>query len=492
MRIRWIAAAALIMLLTSMSPARADFAALRELALAAPLPPMLRLTWNRERYVDDMDASGQLDRLGITREQAGELWDILATRVGVVPRTRLERGESKAAPVGPIRYAAEFEPQTELWMRWPVGQGGILPTYDGMIGALGDEMTLRVIVSGASQENTARTHLANEGIDDANVVFSYWPSDTIWTRDYGPVFVGLGDATPPTEAIIDMSYSRPWRTNDDQIPDQAGALTGATVYETDFVEDGGNLLTDGQGTCFATSYMFDNNPGWTQGEIEQWFADYLGCEQLIMPEPLVSEGTGHIDMFIKVIGPHTVMVGEAEAGDINKDRLDDAADLIAGSNALDGIPYDVVRIPQVTDTTFPLYPTFYTYTNGMLAGETAMVPLYNRAQDDDALAVYEAAFPDREVVQVDAEEVIQSGGALHCITMERQDYTAPTDDDTDDDADDDDASDDDADDDTDDDTSDDDFGDDDVSDDDLTDDDSSDDDVATDSSDDDDDDGCGC
>ncbi|MCL4236482.1 MAG: agmatine deiminase family protein, partial [Deltaproteobacteria bacterium] len=457
MRIRWIAAALMLLTVYPAFSAHADFADLRELALTAPLPPHLRLTWNRERYVRDMDASGELGRLGITREQAGELWDILAARVDVVPPFKLHRSGGKDAPVGPIRYAAEFEPQTELWMRWPVGQGGILPTYDGMIGAVGDELTLRVIVSGASQENTARTHLANESIDDANVTFSYWPTDTIWTRDYGPIFVGLGESAPQTEAIIDMSYSRPWRTNDDQIPDAAGVLTGATVYETDFVEDGGNLLTDGQGTCFATSYMFDNNPGWTQGEMEQWFADYLGCDQLIMPEPLVSEGTGHIDMFIKVIGPHTVMVGEAEAGDINKDRLDDAADLIGGATALDGIPYDVVRIPQVTDTTFPLYPTFYTYTNGLLAGETAMVPLYNRPEDDDALAVYEAAFPDRDVVQVDSETVIESGGALHCITMERQDYTIESDDD-------DDAADDDADDDV----SDDDASDDDASDDDAT------------------------
>ncbi|MCC6158049.1 MAG: agmatine deiminase family protein [Deltaproteobacteria bacterium] len=491
MRIRWIAAALMLMIVSPAFSAHADFAELRALALTAHLPQMLRLTWNKDRYVDDMDQSGQLARLGITREQAGELWDILAARVGVVPPFKLRRSGGKAAPVGPIRYAAEFEPQTELWMRWPVGQGGILPTYDGMIGAVGDEMTVRVIVACASQENTARTHLANEGIDDANVVFSYWPTDTIWTRDYGPVFVGLGETAPQTEAIIDMSYSRPWRTNDDQIPDAAGVLTGASVYETDFVEDGGNLLTDGQGTCFATSYMFDNNPGWTLDEMEQWFADYLGCAQLIMPEPLVSEGTGHIDMFIKVIGPHTVMVGEAEAGDINQQRLDDAADLIAGATALDGTPFEVVRIPQVTDTTFPLYPTFYTYTNGLLAGETAMVPLYNRAEDDDALAVYETAFPDRDAVQVDAEEVIQSGGALHCVTMERQDYTVESDDD--DDADDD-AADDDADDDmSDDDSGDDDTGDDDLSDDDADDDgdDSGDDDVAADSGDDDDD-GCGC
>ena len=100
--------------------------------------------------------------------------------------------------------------------------------------------------------------------------------------------------------------------------------------------------------------------------------------------------------------------------------------------------------------------------------------------DVDAQTIYETLFPEREVVMIDADKIIESGGGLHCITMERPDYGFPTDDDTvDDDT-------------TDDDTVDDDTIDDDAVDDDLLDDDVDDDAVDDDSADDDDDDCCGC
>jgi len=39
------------------------------------------------------------------------------------------------------------------------------------------------------------------------------------------------------------------------------------------------------------------------------------------------------------------------------------------------------------------------------------------AENAAALAVYQAAFPDHQVIPVDSSDIIHSAGAIHCIVM---------------------------------------------------------------------------
>ena len=447
----------------------ADFESLLNEVKTAPISPMFNLQPDKNVFINDLEESGRLQELGVTREQAGLLYDILSKRLKVaIPQSPKPFRESKSQPTGPVRYMAEFDPQVGILMRWPIGMPEYLPTYYGMMSAIAESTDTLIIVANAAQEQTVRSQCSGQGISLDRVQFAYWPTDTVWTRDYGPIFIGEGETAPQTEGVVNMAYSRPWRVNDDKIPELVAQALDDPLYDTDLVQDGGNLLTDGHGTCFSTMQIYANNPGWTEEQVAAFYSDYLGCTQLITPQPLLNEGTGHIDMFVKVVKPHTVMVGQYQPGNPNYQRLEDAASLIASSQALDGISYEVVRIPQTSEWILSVLAVFHTYTNGLVAGGKVLVPQYNLAQDTEAKALYETIYPDREVVLVDSQTIIYSGGAIHCITMERQDYSVSTDDDTSDD----DTSDDDA--------NDDDTADDDVIDDDMSDDDSIDDDTASD------------
>jgi agmatine deiminase len=416
----------------------ADFADLLHEAQTGPIPPMRVLPFDRDLFVDELAIAGRLDELGITRAQAGVLYDELAKRMPVTVAPPRRPPPELAPPTGTARYRSEFDPLVGVLMRWPIGEAPFLPTYYGMIDALADSLDMLIIVANDNQENTVRTQLGQQGIPTDRIDFAHWPTDTIWTRDYGPIFIGEGDAAPYGEGVVNMKYSRSWRTNDDRIPVHVADLFDDPLYDAAIVQDGGNLLTDGRGTCFSTVQTRDNNPGWTDEQIEAFYRDFLGCEQLILTPKLLNEGTGHIDMGVKVVGPHTVMVGEYPAGDPNYQTLEDTAALIAGSTALDGEPYEVVRIAQRSSWTLGVLAVFHTYTNGLLTNDYVLVPEYSLAADEAALAVYADLFPEREAVLVNSQNIIYSGGALHCITMERQDYSQDIDDDDDTDDDDDD------------------------------------------------------
>jgi agmatine/peptidylarginine deiminase len=59
-----------------------------------------------------------------------------------------------------------------------------------------------------------------------------------------------------------------------------------------------------------------------------------------------------------------------------------------------------------------------TYTNSLIVNNVVLLPVYNIPEDDEAIAIYESVLPGKEIYPLDARNIIPSGGAWHCVTME--------------------------------------------------------------------------
>jgi hypothetical protein len=63
---------------------------------------------------------------------------------------------------------------------------------------------------------------------------------------------------------------------------------------------------------------------------------------------------------------------------------------------------------------------FRTYTNVIFANGRLIVPTYSTVEPDvqaAALALYRRLLPQWEIIEIDCEEMIPLGGALHCVSM---------------------------------------------------------------------------
>src|SRR5690606_36300008 len=111
----------------------------------------------------------------------------------------------------------------------------------------------------------------------------------------------------------------------------------------------------------------------------------LGAREVCwLPRMTHADGTGHIDMFSKLIGPDAVLVGR-DAGGPHDGMLDDAARRFAALG-LRGERVDMARNPAVTENDAL---DLQTYTNSLFVGRLALVPQYDvPASDQAALAVY--------------------------------------------------------------------------------------------------------
>lgn len=313
-----------------------------------------------------------------------------------------------------FRYPGEFELTNGVLFGWSEYNFGCLMEDQRELirASLGTTAEVTVLIEQSlisSAIRCLRSHgFTEEQIDRIN--FVAMKMDSPWIRDFGPDF--LTDASDGfTRAVVDPTYfgvvprpdnCRPLergallefgRSNADASPTRLANLiaegkaelrgVGAIdAYRMPLVFEGGNIFTDGAGTCFRNrldtnvtnsdinTHLHHGLPwlegGWsyTEEQVDALIADYYRCDRVVALDsirPTSGEAPGgvidHIDMTLTFLSPDTVLVGDysyqapdgsyltrsgtSEADDpFNDDILDGRA------ARLEELGYHVVRIPM--------------------------------------------------------------------------------------------------------------------------------------------------
>lgn len=243
--------------------------------------------------------------------------------------------------------------------------------------------------------------------------------DSIWAVDFGPFFVRNASEQI---AIVDPHYYFE-RINDNAIPDKLGDVLGMTVYHADLAIEGGNLFSDGLGTCYSTTVVHENNPKYTVEQIDDILEAYFGCKKMIWLSPLTGEGTGHIDMFFILASPTDVIVGSftASQDSVNKTVMDDNAALLEGQTNFAGEPLTVHRIPMPNPGQDYYGRVWRSYTNGLRVNNGYLVPVFEQhtAYQLDAMNVLTQVLPGVTLEPIAADDIMPWGGAIHCTTRSK-------------------------------------------------------------------------
>ncbi len=259
-----------------------------------------------------------------------------------------------------------------------------------------------------------------ENISESSVEFLSYENDEIWARDYAPLFFYKDGK----RAIVDNEYYFDLRDNnikrplDNKIPDLIGAGWKETVIDSGIYTEGGNFMTDGEGTCMMTTAVFDKNPGKFDFDITPFFEENLGCEKVYYIDPLPGEATRHIDMFSKIIDRNTILVAEPAAisymNDAQKAFFKTIYDTFANLEKADGTKFEVVKVTSIVSG-----DKIFSHTNSLIVNKTVIVPTYVWGTDDDAIKVYEDNMPGYKVVGIATQNIlVEGGGAIHCTTMQ--------------------------------------------------------------------------
>ncbi|MCD4734475.1 MAG: agmatine deiminase family protein, partial [Bacteroidales bacterium] len=166
---------------------------------------------------------------------------------------------STPPPTAPVRNVAEFQRMQGVLIRYPFGI-----SY-AVIAEMSEDIMVTTIVTNVSQENYVRGLYQGNGVNLSNCNFLHAPTNSYWTRDYGPWFVFDGNDNP---GIVNFPYNRP-RPDDDDIPIEVATFLGIDLYGMDIEHTGGNYMTCGMGVSSSTDLVWDENPGLTHTQIDQ-------------------------------------------------------------------------------------------------------------------------------------------------------------------------------------------------------------------------------
>ena len=298
-------------------------------------------------------------------------------------------------PSGPVRMPAEFEPMQGVLIRSPFGI-----SYQ-IIAEMSEDIEVVTIVSSQSEKNNVLSQYQSNGVNIDNCDFLIAPSDSYWTRDYGPWFIFNGD---DEQGIVDMIYNRP-RPNDDLIPTRYGNWRDIPIYNMPLEHAGGNYMTDGQGIAVSTDLVWSENSGFSHSEIDQIMNDYCGIETYLVVPDALGAYIKHIDCWAKFLSPDTIMIIKSSTSHSRYQDFEEAAEFFENQTSCYGTPFNVVRV--YTHLNEP-------YINSLILNNKVLMPITGSQWDDDAIDSYQSALPGYEVLGFYGSW--QSTDALHCRT----------------------------------------------------------------------------
>lgn len=348
-----------------------------------------------------------------------------------------DRGIATPPPYDNLRSMAEWEEIQALTIAW-TGYPGILK----QIVAAARQETMVLILTEDAQATENYLMSSNIGgpafanLDNVTLVDGNF--DSIWMRDYAanPVYGNEVDDL----VLVDWIYNRVTRPNDNTSPQYFADHLGIELYTIteapeDLVNTGGNWMTDGFGTAFASELILEeNSPGnpynvtvKSEEDIDNIVNDYLGIDRYIKMNTLPYDGIHHIDMHMKLIDEETLLVGEYPDGIADGPQINANIDYVLSNfNSKWGTPYRVVRIPM-PDSPSGLWPSssptsgyYRTYTNAVFVNNTVILPTYREQYDTTAMRIWNEILPGYNIVGIDCDDpdepIISLSGAIHCIT----------------------------------------------------------------------------
>ena len=324
---------------------------------------------------------------------------------------------------------AEWEPHEATWIAWPHNRedwpGRFMPipwVYGEIVRRLSQVERVRILVDDRALAEQARRVLRKVGAQMEALDFYLCPTNRVWTRDYGPIFVKNAQG----ESALTGWRFNAWAKYDDwihdaEVPEYIAQQLKRPLHRTEMVLEGGSIDVNGAGMLLTTeecllSPVQARNPEMKRPEIERRLREFLGVNRVVwLKNGIAGDDThGHVDDLARFVGREVVVVAsESDRSDANYEPLRENFEILRATGL------KVVKLPMPQPLVFAGQRLPASYANFYIANGLVLVPTFNDPNDRVALATLARLFPGREVTGINCTDLIWGLGALHCMTQQQ-------------------------------------------------------------------------
>ena len=340
-----------------------------------------------------------------------------------------------------VRWPAEWEPHRATWLSWPhqkadwPGKFGPIPfVWAEIVRLVSLDESVELFVPEGS-EKAVRGILGKAGVDPKVVNLHPQPTNRVWMRDAGGIFV-KDDAG--RNCLLDWRFNAwakydDWQL-DDALPQAMAKIRGLAKSRViqprrggnRLVLEGGSIEGNGAGVMLTTrecllSKIQERNPGLDQTAYEAVFRQYLGINKVLwLNRGIEGDDThGHVDDLARFVAPERiVLVQEKDKNHPNYEPLRENAEILKSSKMLSGKRPEVIGLPMPRPVVFRGQVLPASYANYILTNGSVLVPTFNDEADREALGILADCFPGRKAIGIHAVDLVWGLGTLHCLSQQ--------------------------------------------------------------------------
>ena len=318
------------------------------------------------------------------------------------------------------RMPAEWEPHAATWMAWPcrteIWTNGLEKAqlaFAEVANTIAEYEPLSMLVS-PQHLGFAKKKLSS------SIKILEVKTDDSWTRDTAPIWIEENGQP----LALDFQFNA-WGNkfspydNDQKIAQNIIKNVGHKSQVIDVILEGGAIHSNGQGTILTTKECLLNanrNPHLSQQQIEEMLCDVLGATKVIWLEKGIFgdvDTDGHIDNIACFAEPNILLSQSCD------ERSENFFIYQKNREIINHHQLRLVQIPEPEARYEDGQRVPLSYINFYIANNLIVLPKFGCKQDDSALQIIQDMFPERDVAQIDANEILVGGGGIHCITMQQ-------------------------------------------------------------------------
>ncbi len=318
------------------------------------------------------------------------------------------------------------------WLQWPHNKTykNVTTYYDPiwieMTRGLIKGENVHLIVYNEIEKKRVINLLEKENIDLTKIDFYIFPTDDVWIRDNGPIFVFDDNK----KLVLENWEFNGWGNkapfeNDNVIPSLISIATGISKIDISMVMEGGAIEVDGNGTLMSTLSCVNNDnrtANFTLEEIEHYLSTYYGVENFIWLEGVAGMDItdNHIDGMMKFYDDQIIVADDIFDLDVITLEDGDEKTLLTAKN-IDGRPYDFIFLPSTKNNVVKIDGEWIkgTYINFYVANKVVLVANYNDENDQVANEILQKLYYDKEIIGIDVRDLYVDGGMIHCVTQQQ-------------------------------------------------------------------------
>jgi len=248
-----------------------------------------------------------------------------------------------------------------------------------------------------------------------------------WMRDIGPTFVKDTEGKlAGVNWVFNGWGAQSWANwdKDSKVAEFIDNQIEVETHHSSLINEGGGLHVNGAGKVLLTETVQlgeGRNATWSKEEVEAEIHRQLGTTEAIwlrrgLTRDYDEFGTrGHVDIVACFAGENKILFHNQE----NPEHPDFQVSQEVRRTLEEAGDFELIPVaaPQTLrdDEGF----VDYSYINHYVVNGGVVLCGFDDPNDGRAVATLQQAYPDREIVLVDARPLFARGGGIHCITQQQ-------------------------------------------------------------------------